>query len=116
MGSSSGAFAWASCLLLGGCGMMGGGQDAGERTAEGGRAGRTITVDELDQITKSFADRYVVLLANACDDLKTSAASRGQRRDAHRLKLRGATAVYDIATGPDPVKQLVDLAVVVALE
>lgn len=104
-----------SCLLLGACSVPGG-QDVGQRTAKGGKSGRPITVDELDQITKSFADRYVLLLSNACDEIKKEAPSAGQRRDAHRLKLSGATAAFDAATGPDPVKQLVDLAVGVALQ
>ena len=104
-------------LLLSGCLSLGtGGEDVGQRTAEGGSAGVTITVDELDQITKSFADRYVLLLANACDEIKREAASPEQRRDAHRLKLAGATAAYDVATGPEPVMQLVDLAVIVGLQ
>ncbi len=47
----------------------------GQRTAPGGKSGRPITVDELDQITKSFADRYVLLLANACDEIKKEAVS-----------------------------------------
>jgi hypothetical protein len=105
-----------SCLfLLGGCGFVGG-QDVGQRTAQGGSSGRPITVDELDQITKSFADRYVLLLTNACDMIKNGAATVEERRNAHRLKLAGATAAFDAATGPDPVKQLVDLAVGVELQ
>jgi len=103
------------CLLLGACGLPGG-QDVGQRTAKGGTSGRPITVDELDQITKSFADRYVLLLSNACDEIRKDASSDRQRRDAHRLKLTGATAAFDAATGPDPVKQLVDLAVGVRLQ
>jgi len=103
------------CLLLGACALSGG-QDVGQRTAEGGQTGRPITVDELDQITKSFADRYVLLLANACDEIKSGASSDRERREAHRLKLSAATAAFDAATGPDPVKQLVDLAVGVELQ
>lgn len=102
------------CLVLGGCGISGG-QDVGQRTAKGG-SGILITVDELDQITKSFADRYVLLLANACDELKKGSASREEKRIAHRLKVTGATAAFDAATGPDPVKQLVDLAVGIRLQ
>lgn len=106
-----------SGLLSSGCfSLGGGGADVGQRTAEGGSTSRTITVDELDQITKSFADRYVLLLANACDEIKREASTSDQRRSAHRLKLDGATAAYDVATGPDPVKQLVDLAVIVELQ
>lgn len=104
-----------SCLLLGACSLPGG-EDVGQRTAQGGKSGRAITVDELDQITKSFADRYVLLLANACDEIKKEAPSDRQRRDAHQLKLSGATSAFDAATGPDPVKQLVDLAVGVGLQ
>ena len=106
-----------SGLHSSGCFSLGsGGEDVGQRTAEGGSAGHTITVDELDQITKSFADRYVLLLANACDEIKREASTPDQRRNAHRVKLEGATAAYDVATGPDPVKQLVDLAVIVELQ
>src|SRR5678816_1398558 len=79
-----------SCLLLGACAVPGG-QDVGQRTAKGGKSGRPITVDELDQITKSFADRYVLLLANACDEIKRKASTADQRRNAHRVKLEGAT-------------------------
>ena len=104
----------AACHLFFACGILGG-TDVGQRTAEGGAAGRTVSVDELDQITKNFADRYVLFLSNACDDIKRSAASAEQRQNAHRLKLTGATAVFDIATGPDPVKQLVDMAILVDL-
>jgi hypothetical protein len=108
---------WAllSCLLLEACALSGG-QDVGQRTAQGGKSGRRITVDELDQITKSFADRYVLLLSNACDGLQKEAPLEQQRRDAHHLKLSGATAAFDAATGPDPVRQLVDLAVGVRLQ
>jgi hypothetical protein len=104
-----------ACLLLGACALQGG-EDVGLRTAPGGKSGRPITVDELDQITKSFADRYVLLLSNACDEILHDVPSERQRRDARRLKLSGATAAFDAATGPDPVKQLVDLAVGVGLQ
>ena len=102
------------CLVLGGCGIAGG-QDVGQRTTKGG-SGILITVDELDQITKSFADRYVLLLENACDELKRGSISAEEKRIAHRLKVTGATAAFDAATGPDPVKQLVDLAVGIRLQ
>lgn len=52
-----------------------GGTDVGERTAGSGTVGETISVDELDQITKNFADRYVLFVANACDDIKAHAVS-----------------------------------------
>jgi len=92
-----------------------GGADVGERTAGTGPVGKRISVDELDQVTKNFADRYVLFVANACDDIKAQAVSPEQRRNAHRLKLTVASAAYDIATGPDPVKQLVDMAILVDL-
>lgn len=101
------------CLCVAGCGISGG-QDVGKRTAPGGSTGQPITVDELDEITKSLADRFVLLMAAVCDDLEGS-GSAPARRIAHELKMGVATAAYDAATGPDPVKQLVDLAVVVEL-
>jgi hypothetical protein len=103
-----------ACALVGACGILGG-SDVGQRTAEGGASGQTISVDEMDQITKNFADRYVLFLSNACDDIKRTATSVEQRQNAHRLKLAAATAAYDVATGPDPVKQLVDMAILVEL-
>lgn len=102
-------------LVVGGCALPGG-QDVGQRTALGVGPARPITVDELDQITKSFADRYVLLLANACDQIRRGAVSSEVRQNAHRLKLTGATAAFDAATGPDRVKQLVDLAVGIGLQ
>jgi hypothetical protein len=105
----------AAGLLLAGCGLLGG-KDPGGRTTEGGRAGATITVDELDELTKSFADRYVNLVAEACDGIKAAASTPAQRRNAHRLKIQSATNAYDAVTGPDPVKQLVDLAVIVMID
>jgi hypothetical protein len=104
-----------SGLLLQSC-MLGGGQDVGQRTTHGGGSAPPITVDELDQITKSFADRYVLLLANACDEIKRLDPSPAARLNAHQLKLSAATAAFDAATGPDPVMQLVDLAVGVGLQ
>ena len=107
------AAALLSCLCVAGCGISGG-EDVGKRTTPGGATGR-ITVDELDQLTKSLADRFVLLMAAVCDDLKRGGASAPQRRIAQELKMSVATSSYDAATGPDPVKQLVDLAVVVEL-
>ncbi len=105
----------AAGLLLAGCGLLGG-KDPGGRTTEGGRAGMTITVDQLDELTKSFADRYVNLVATACDGIKSAAPTPAQRRNAQRLKIQCATNADDSVTGPDPVKQLVDLAVVIMLD
>ena len=105
----------AAGLLLAGCGLLSG-KDPGGRTTEGGRAGMTITVDLLDELTKSFADRYVNVVAEACDGIKSAASTPAQRRNAHRLKIQIATNAYDAVTGPDPVKQLVDLSVIVMLD
>jgi hypothetical protein len=109
------AIALVACHLLCACSILGG-SDVGQRTAEGAAVGQTVSVDELDQITKNFADRYVLFLSNACDDIKREASSVEQRRNALRLKLTVATAAYDVATGPDAVKQLVDMAILVDLQ
>ncbi len=72
-------------------------------------------LNELDQATYSFADRFVTTLADACDRAAKDNSSKEAVKQALRLKLHNASAVYAIATGPNPLGQLLDLATVVTL-
>ncbi|HEY7088478.1 MAG TPA: hypothetical protein VH518_10340 [Tepidisphaeraceae bacterium] len=78
--------------------------------------GTKMTHDRLDQLTQSFADRYVVLISTACDRVRSGNPSPTQRREAQILKINCATGAYDIATEVDPFTRLLDLVVVATLE
>ncbi len=70
---------------------------------------------ELDELTRAFADRYVGLLASACDALKKDNPDLVQRREAQDLLVNGATNVYDIASNADAFTRVLDLIVVTTL-
>ena len=70
----------------------------------------------LREKTKGFADGYVTLVGSACNRIIENNESIEQRRWAMRIRSLSATAIYDIATNPDPFTQLVDLVVVVSLQ
>jgi hypothetical protein len=78
--------------------------------------GRAITSEELDELTRAFADRYVGLLSSTCDELKRDNRNPVQRREAQALLLNCATNVYDIASNPDAFTRMLDLVVVTTLE
>ncbi len=70
---------------------------------------------ELDDLTRAFADRYVGLLASACEALKKDNPDPVQRREAQRLLINCATNVYDIASNADAPTRVLDLVVVTTL-
>jgi hypothetical protein len=74
-----------------------------------------ITYEELEQLTRGFADWYAATIFWACDQLADSKSTADQRRMAHLFRTVTATDVYDIVTNPDPFTQLLDLMVVVTL-
>ncbi|AKC82203.1 hypothetical protein IMCC26134_04355 [Verrucomicrobia bacterium IMCC26134] len=74
-----------------------------------------LKLKELDEATCSFADRYVTLISDACDQAEKLAATPTARTQALRLKLHHASSAYAIATGPSPLGQLLDLCSVVTL-
>jgi hypothetical protein len=80
------------------------------------KEGEKITVDELDQLTYGFADRYMAYIVSACDEIEKSGATPQQRRLAHQVKLVQVSSVYDIVTNADPFTQLLDLTLVVTLQ
>lgn len=81
----------------------------------GGTSGQPISTEELDELTRAFADRYVGLLSSTCDALKQNNPDPVQRREAQDLLLNCATNVYDIASNPDAFTRMLDLVVVTTL-
>ena len=80
-----------------------------------GREGKPIMPEELDELTRAFADRYVGLLSSTCDALKKDNPDPVQRREAQQLLLSCSTNVYDIASNADAFTRMLDLVVVTTL-
>lgn len=78
--------------------------------------GALITMDELDQLTYAFADRYLTYIVSACEAIEKDNPNAEQRRLAHQVKLVQVSSVYDIVTNADPFTQLLDLTLVVTLQ
>ena len=72
-------------------------------------------LNELDQATYSYSDRFVTLIADASDRAAKANPTREARKEALRLKLHNSSSVYAITTGPNPLGQLLDLLTVVTL-
>ncbi len=80
------------------------------------KEGEKITMEELDQLTYGFADRYMACIVSACDEIEKTGATARQRRLAHQVKLVQVRSVLDIVTNADPFTQLLDLTLVVTLQ
>jgi hypothetical protein len=80
------------------------------------RLNQKVTLDEVDELTYAFADRYYMVVGSAVDSIKRDNPSPEQRRLAHRIKLNGVLAINDIASSPDPYSQVLDLVVAVMLQ
>jgi hypothetical protein len=78
-------------------------------------AAKLVTLPEVDQLNRAFADRFVLLVAAACDQIEQDNPSATQRRMAHELKLYCATSAFDIASNPDPYTSLLDMTLSVTL-
>ncbi len=78
--------------------------------------GQQITVQELDQLTYAFADRYLTYIVSACEQIEKNNPNAEQRRLAHQVKLVQVSSVYDIVTNAEPFTQLLDLTLVVTLQ
>lgn len=75
-----------------------------------------MTLLKLDGLTKAYADRYMTLVVSACDEIAANNPSLEQRRMANLFKTASVTAIYDVATNPDPFTQLIDMLLVVTLQ
>ena len=78
--------------------------------------GAQITMEELDQLTYAFADRYLTYIVSACEAIEKDNPNAEQRRLANQVKLVQVSSVYDIVTNADPFTQLLDLTLVVTLQ
>ncbi len=87
-----------------------------KRSFSGDDPDQIITLGEIEERTRNFTDRYVQLLAEACDDVKRSATSAPVRREAHELKLRSASSAFDIVTSTHPIQEMLDLMVQLELQ
>jgi hypothetical protein len=76
----------------------------------------SISIEELDQLTYAFADRYYVIVSSAIDAIKRGNSNPEQRRIAHRIKVNGVIAINDIVSGNDPYSKTLDLLVSVTLQ
>lgn len=85
------------------------------RGLDGAEAGERVTMEELDGLTRAFADRYVGLLYSVCDSLQEDNPDPGQRQAAQMLLVDNATNVYDIASNADAFTRVLDLVVVTRL-
>jgi hypothetical protein len=77
---------------------------------------RRISIQELDQLTYGYADRYYMVMSSAVDDIKRGNPDPVQRRSAHQIKLNGVMAINDIVSNNDPYSRTLDLVVAVTLE
>jgi hypothetical protein len=79
------------------------------------RDGR-ITKQQLDELSNAFADRYFTLMLAASERVIRDNQNVQQCRIMNGLRLLGVSSMYDIATSPDILTQLVDQLVVVTLQ
>lgn len=75
-----------------------------------------MTLAALDQHCMAFGERYVNAFRNATDDIEQNTTDLEIRSQAHLHKLRTATSVYDILSGPSPFSKLMDLVLLVELQ
>ena len=80
------------------------------------RGDTRMTLEVLDQHCMAFGERYVNAFRNATDQIEQNTTNLEIRARAHAHKLRTATAVYDILSGPSPFAKLMDLVLLVELQ
>ncbi len=112
-------FALVAFAVSTGCASAPGSDRSAGRTNQKGKVskeGEKITIEELDQLTYGFADRYMAYIVSAADEIEKAGATPQQRRLAHQVKLVQVSSIYDIVTNADPFTQLLDLTLVVTLQ
>jgi hypothetical protein len=91
-------------------------QAAGAFQASSAGGTHRISLQELDQLTYGYADRYFMVMSSAVDAIKRGNPDPVQRRLAHQIKLNGVMAMNDIVSSNDPYSQTLDLVVAVTLQ
>jgi len=77
---------------------------------------RQISIQELDQLTYAYADRFFMVISSATTKIEQGNSDANQRRIAHRIELNGVLSMNDIVSGNDPYSQVFDLVSAVTLE
>ena len=75
-----------------------------------------ITRAKLEELSNAFADRYFTLMLSASEKVMRDNPDINQRRIMNGLRLLSVSSMYDMATSPDTLTQLVDQQVVVTLQ
>jgi hypothetical protein len=75
-----------------------------------------ISRKQLEELSNAFADRYFTLMLSASERVMRDNPDVQQCRLMNGLRLLGVSSMYDIATTPDTLTQLVDQFVVVTLQ
>ncbi len=72
------AFASLAFLVSTGCASAPGNDKGASRSAQKGKSkeGEKITMEELDQLTYGFADRYMAYIVSAADEIEKAARRR----------------------------------------
>jgi len=75
-----------------------------------------ISRAQLEELSNAFSDRYFTLMVSASERVMRGNPDMQQCRLMNGLRLLGVSSMYDIATSPDTLTQLVDQYVVVVLQ
>lgn len=75
-----------------------------------------ISRSQLEELSNAFADRYFTLMVSASERVIRGNPDVQQCRLMNGIRLLGVSSMYDIATSPDTLTQLVDQYVVVVLQ
>lgn len=108
------AIALLSALLIVGCASGSGKSKPGEAARI--LRDQRITRAQLEEASNAFADRYFTLMLSASERVMRDNKDISQCRIMNGLRFLGVSSMYDIATSPDTITQLVDQLVVVTLQ
>ncbi len=75
-----------------------------------------VSIQELDQLTYGYADRYYMVISSATDALKYNNPDPIQRRMAQEIQLQCVISMNDIVSSDDPYARTLDLVASVTLE
>jgi len=95
--------------------MSTGGSDRESVVITSGESEATITWDDLDLLTRAFAERQVGLIYSVTNGLGSNDATAEQRLAASRLLADFATNMYNIAATENAFTRVLDFCVVTAL-
>src|SRR5262249_13211025 len=97
-------------FILGGCAAQ-----RWKSTTQPSAPGK-LSIEDLDQLTYVYADRYMMLISSACDQVARDNPDPRQRVTAGQVKRINCSSVYDVATSPDAFSRLLDMTLVVTLQ